>query len=239
MSDVYPGLELELFAAATGWKRYIGDVLRPFIVGDVAEIGGGIGTNIPFLLNSSVTGWLTVEPDPGLAARLAARIAGDPDLARRCRSACGTIASLEAKSRFDTILYIDVLEHIEDDGAEFAQAAALLAPGGRLVVLAPAHQSLFSPFDAAIGHHRRYDRSSLLARTGSTIPAMVFYLDSVGFLASLANRALLRQTLPTARQIGLWDRVMVPMSRWLDPLLGRRFGKTVIGIWTAPAARPS
>lgn len=237
MSEAYPGGELDLFAAATRWKAYLGAALTPFITGRIAEIGGGIGSNIPLLINPEVSSWLSLEPDPGLADRLANRIAADRDLAPRCRSVCGTIADLETEARFETILYIDVLEHIEDDGGEFRRAAGLLSPGGRLIVLAPAHQFLFSAFDAAIGHHRRYDRNSLLARTGSTMPATVFYLDSVGFLASLANRVLLRQPLPTARQIRVWDRLMVPLSRRIDPILGFRFGKTVVGVWTAPETR--
>ena len=59
------------------------------------------------------------------------------------------------------MLYIDVLEHIEHDLDELARAASHLAPGGHLVVLAPAHQALFSDFDRAIGHYRRYNRAGL------------------------------------------------------------------------------
>jgi hypothetical protein len=58
------------------------------------------------------------------------------------------------------------------------------------------------------------------------------YLDSVGLAASLANRTLLRQSIPTARQIMIWDRLMVPMSRILDPLLGYRAGKSILAVWS-------
>jgi len=57
------------------------------------------------------------------------------------------------------------------------------------------------------------------------------YLDSVGFLASLANRALLRQSLPSRRQIATWDRMMIPVSRILDPLLARGFGRSVVAVY--------
>ena len=58
-----------------------------------------------------------------------------------------------------------------------------------------------------------------------------FYLDGVGMLASLANRAMLRQSLPTLRQVLFWDRVLVPLSRLLDPLTGRSFGRSVVTVW--------
>ena len=57
------------------------------------------------------------------------------------------------------------------------------------------------------------------------------YLDSVGFFASLCNRLILKSSMPTPGQIALWDRVMVRMSRWVDPCLGYAAGKSVLGIW--------
>ena len=59
----------------------------------------------------------------------------------------------------------------------------------------------------------------------------LFYLDSCGLLASVANRLLLSQSIPTTKQIGLWDSYMVPVSRLTDPLIGFSIGKSLIGIW--------
>jgi hypothetical protein len=56
-------------------------------------------------------------------------------------------------------------------------------------------------------------------------------LDSVGLFASLANRFILRSPMPTPAQIAAWDRVMVPVSRLLDPMTGHRLGKSAIVIW--------
>ena len=59
----------------------------------------------------------------------------------------------------------------------------------------------------------------------------LLYLDSVGMLASGANRLLLSQAMPTERQILTWDRLMIPVSRVLDPLLGYTVGKSILGVW--------
>ncbi len=172
--------------------------------------------------------WLCLEPDPNLAKAARTALAQLP----ACSVTVGTIASV-ASSRFDAILYIDVLEHIQADREELAGAAQLLREGGHIVVLSPAHQFLFSEFDASIGHYRRYNRESLRACSpaGCKLEAM-FYLDCVGMLASLANRALLRQSQPTASQIGLWDNYIVPLSRVIDPVLGYRLGKSICAVWT-------
>lgn len=136
----------------------------------------------------------------------------------------------EIDGEFDAIFYIDVLEHIENDRAEIDAALSKLAAGGVLVVLAPAHQTLYSPFDKAIGHFRRYTAKSLAALAPERASTS-FYLDVVGCAASFANKRLLKQSLPTLSQIKLWDGVMVPLSRLLDPLCFYTLGKTVVVVF--------
>ena len=227
----YVGSELELFAHAKRWKAYWRGQVSSFLHGDVLEVGAGLGSNTSILCEADDARWVCLEPDAGMAQRLHAAIAGGV-LPSRCEARVGTIEDLEPDERFDTVIYADVLEHIEDDRAEVARAAERLVRGGALIVLSPAHQSLFSPFDAAIGHHRRYDRRLLASLTPPGLHITCLrYLDSVGMLTSLANRLLLSQTLPTSGQLAFWDRWLVPISERLDPLLGYRVGRSVLAVW--------
>ena len=57
------------------------------------------------------------------------------------------------------------------------------------------------------------------------------YMDCVGLLASLGNSLLLKASMPTQRQIRIWDDWMVPLSRCLDPILGHRLGKSILTVW--------
>ena len=155
----YVGSELDLFAAVWNWKAYWSRQIRPFLRGDILEVGAGIGSNTRFLNPGSGGRWVCLEPDPDLTAQLV-KNSQETKPQRAYESVCGTLESL-AGQQFDTILYIDVLEHIENDREELNQAASHLRPGGHLIVLSPAHQRLFSPFDAAIGHFRRYNRPML------------------------------------------------------------------------------
>jgi 2-polyprenyl-3-methyl-5-hydroxy-6-metoxy-1,4-benzoquinol methylase len=117
-----------------------------------------------------------------------------------CEAHAGTLAGLPAQRSFDSILYIDVLEHIEDDRVEARHAAGRLRSGGKLIVLAPAHQWLYSPFDEAIGHFRRYSRSSLAAAVPSELKLVELrYLDCVGLLASKAHRASAKSSFGITR----------------------------------------
>jgi hypothetical protein len=232
----YSGTELEMFRDAVNWKAYVASVIGPYLHGHVLEVGAGIGTTTSVLCASDRTGpietWTCLEPDAAFATSLTDSIRQGV-LPPLCSVNNGTVDSLSANDRFDTIIYIDVLEHIENDRKELEAAAAHLSLNGRLVVLSPAHQWLFSPFDTAIGHYRRYDRVSLLAAAPRAVQAMdCRYLDCLGALASMGNRLLLRERIPTPAQIWLWDRIMVPLSRVIDPMIGHRFGKTVVAVWT-------
>jgi SAM-dependent methyltransferase len=231
----YVGSELALFAEAKNWKRYFGRLMEPYLGQEVLEVGAGVGGTTQLLCSERQRRWVGLEPDRALAAELeqASRNGGLP----ACfRLALGTIADLEEGDAFDTILYVDVLEHIEDDAGEMIRAAARLLPGGHLIVLSPAHQWLYSAFDAAIGHYRRYSRPSLAALCPESLELVrLIYVDAVGLLASLGNRLLLRRALPTTQHIACWDKTMIPLSRWLDPLLARSLGKTVLGVWRKKA----
>jgi SAM-dependent methyltransferase len=239
MTYSYQGSELDLFQHAVNWKRYYARRLQPHIKGDVLEVGAGIGATSRFLCTSEPRSWTCLEPDPTLAGRLATVLENEP-LPVPATVLRGTLADLPPESRFDTILYIDVLEHIEDDGAELRQSAGRLRPGGRIIVLAPAHGWLFSRFDQSIGHYRRYSAAMLARATPPQLQlTTAFYMDSVGMLASLANRLLLREAYPTLAQIRFWDSTLVRLSRLLDPCAGFRIGKTVIGIFVANATSPS
>jgi SAM-dependent methyltransferase len=233
----YVGSELDLFESAVNWKDSVRCQVSPFLGEAVLEVGAGHGGTTRALCRGRFGRWVCSEPDASLADRLSRSIAVG-DLPACCRVVVGTIDALGDEPPFDSILYMDVLEHIEDDRAELVRAAGRLRPGGYLVVLAPAHPWLFSPFDEAVGHHRRYTRRSLRATAPEGLDLIrLRSLDSVGLLASLGNRLLLRQSMPRPGQIALWDRLMVPLSRLVDPLGGYSVGKSVLGIWRKPSSQ--
>ncbi|NQU09263.1 class I SAM-dependent methyltransferase [bacterium] len=233
----YPGQELDLFGHAHTWRAYWSRWVRPWLGGDVLEVGAGLGSNTRWLRTGQQRRWVCLEPDSQLAGRLQTGLAGPPAIPS-CELLAGTLADVPADQQFDAILYLDVLEHIADDTGELQQAARRLRPGGRLIVLGPAHQFLFSPMDAAIGHHRRYTKKMLLAAAPPELqPRRAIYLDSCGLLLSLGNRLLLRRQYPTWRQFIVWDRFVVRLSKVLDPLLGRAVGKSVLVVWEKTAAR--
>jgi hypothetical protein len=227
----YPGGELELFSGAVNWKGYLFESIRPFLGETVFEVGAGIGGTTKAFARGKHARWLCIEPDASLL-RWVERGIDRGEIPSYCRAVNGTLGDLAPSELADSILYTDVLEHIEDDRGEIGRAVEHLRVGGHLIVLCPAHQSLFSPFDEAVGHYRRYDKEMFRNLTHPRLRLVrLWYLDSVGMLASVMNSKLLRQNMPSKQQIALWDRWMVRPSRLIDPLLGHSFGKSILGVW--------
>lgn len=125
-----------------------------------------------------------------------------------------------------------MLEHIADDRAQLSASMGVVGAGGHIVVLAPAHNWLFSKFDESIGHCRRHNPKMLrqIPPPGCDLVSLA-YLDSIGMMLSLANALVLRRAMPTAANIRFWDRAVIPVSRVVDPLTRFSVGKTIVAIW--------
>jgi SAM-dependent methyltransferase len=127
----------------------------------VLEVGAGIGTFTARLLDAGAQEILVIEPETACVAELERRFAGDPrvEVAAEFLPDAPSLAGREGT--FDFALSQNVFEHVEDDRVAVAAVANALRPGGRLMILVPAHPRLYGPLDRAYGHYRRYTRDRL------------------------------------------------------------------------------
>jgi len=230
----YIGSELELFESAHNWKRYWFDIIKPYTGKRILDVGAGIGATAKLFSNSKLDCYLAVEPDPG-NIKIIQEKASTNKFNNSFQYKSGGIEALGENDYFDTVLYIDVLEHILADKRELEIASKHLLPGGRIIVLSPAHQWLFSQFDKSVGHIRRYNKKSLLlTKPDRLIVERMCYVDSIGIFASAANRLLLRNKTPSKQQIKLWNDYMIPLSRYLDKLTRYSVGKSILAVLRLP-----
>jgi SAM-dependent methyltransferase len=134
------------------------------------------------------------------------------------------------EEQFDTIVCLNVLEHIKDHETALKRMHARLAPGGRLVLLVPAHQMLFNGFDRGVSHFRRYNKPGtrkLLAEAGFQLDK-VWYFNMLGALGWYVNGNILGKTLLPAGQLKLID-ALVPVLR-AESMLPRPFGLSLIAV---------
>ena len=224
----YQGKELELFSIAKQWKKYFSQQLTPHIKGSVLEVGAGLGTTTLYLFNNKVSNWTMLEPDPEMFRQLSKKI-NDGVFPKSFKALHGTLS--DTLSTYDTILFIDVLEHIKDDSAELEKAFHRISSTGSIIILAPAYQQLYNNFDRQIGHYRRYSKRRLRDLINPRYQIVsIKYIDSMGYFAALFNRLFLRQNYPTRSQIQFWNKFLIPLSKIFDRIFNFSFGKTIIVI---------
>jgi SAM-dependent methyltransferase len=189
--------------------------VAPFIGERILEVGAGIGNFTELLLDRE----LVVATDKfdlcveHLRRRLGARLKADPlplDLAAPPTKALKPY-------RFDTIICMNVLEHVADDKAALATMVKCLKPSGELMLLAPAHQVLFGATDEAVDHFRRYaagDMQGLLAPLGVEIIELQ-YVNPMGALGWLVSSRLLRRRTLSRSSLKLYEQ-LVPALRRVD-----------------------
>ncbi|MFH1741426.1 MAG: class I SAM-dependent methyltransferase [bacterium] len=210
------------------WSR-----IEPWVGQRILEGGCGNGTMTEFLLDREFV--LSVDFNPAHLEALSERYRNcsnlsvlqsdlsDPDLAK-----C-------ADHRIDTIVCLNVLEHIDPHEKVLQSFFQVLQPGGRLVLLVPAYPKLFGTLDSALGHVRRYGKGELfdlLVRTGFTVEDHS-YLNLFGVLGWWLNGKVLKRNLLPQGQLGLYEE-LVPLFAWLERLTGHSAGLSHIIIGRKP-----
>src|SRR4051794_13749489 len=217
----YTGIDiLETLEGATNYNSLLLDLVRKSSQGRsrMLDFGAGTGT-FAKLLRSKGVDVVCVEPDTHLAERL-------------IRDGFLTFNDLNdvPDASFEFIFTLNVLEHVDDDCTSFGQLSSKLAQDGRLLVYVPAFQILWTILDQKLKHYRRYRRAGLerLARSAGLRVCETRYMDSLGFFAALGFKIFgSKNGHLSARAVSLYDRCVVPVTRLLDLLVGRLFGKNV------------
>jgi 2-polyprenyl-3-methyl-5-hydroxy-6-metoxy-1,4-benzoquinol methylase len=232
--------ELGELSEASHFTSWIAEALRPALGQRVLDVGAGFGALSRALAEQSPQRTvLAIEPAANVYSTLVERCAGYPKIdTRQVTSHELAQSRTPEQAGFDTVLYVNVLEHIRDDDAELRTAFELVAPGGALGLFVPAMPSLYGSLDYKSGHYRRYTRGQLaeLVSRAGFVDVSARYLDPIGVVPYWVMYTLLDiQRLGSMSSRG-YDRVLVPLGRKLERALPRPpFGKNLVAI----ARRPS
>lgn len=204
-------------AAATNYTDWTYHLFDRFVGRSVLEVGCGVGTFTRKLAADARVRRLLSIDISAAAVDTCGRAVQSPKLELR-------VADVrDVGEKWDLVVCMNVLEHIEDDRGALQHLWSLVAPGGTLFLLVPAHQSLFTPFDAESGHFRRYNKRHMLRLMGdaAVVPARhhAFYFNSIGALGYWAvYKVLCKAPRESAgSEIGWFDRLVVPWQRRLEP----------------------
>lgn len=216
---------------ARNYRRYEYDMVAPHVGRSMLEIGSGLGhfseqfTDLDYLAVS--------DNDPYCVEQLRKRYADNPDVEVLSLALPATV---EIRQQVDTVVMMNVLEHIADDVQALKDLAAVTKPGGRIVIWVPGYMQLYGEFDRKVGHITRYTPKTLAATiAGAGLTAEV--LKPINFLGGIAWWLAVRKGgagYPDPRLVKIYDRTVVPMTRFLEKLFRPPFGQTVFAVVRVP-----
>jgi SAM-dependent methyltransferase len=222
---------LERLADAPNYNGWIFDRVRPWVGNRVLEVGSGIGNLSAFLADRERV--VLTDTHPEYLERLRQRFAGRPNV-EVMQLYLPKVDGAIAAQRFDTIVCLNVLEHVADDLRSLAVMHELLEPRGRLVLLVPALRMLYGTLDEALGHVRRYTVAELRTKFSETGYHVrhIEYFNLAGILGWwFTGRVLKRRLIPTG-SLALYE-ALVPLFR-LERFLPWRLGQSLIAIGERP-----
>ena len=228
----YAADDLETMSEARTYQAHVFGLVRPHVGLRVLEVGCGIGTMTKQLLDVAHQ-VVCIEPNLNCAARAREALGGDDRVAIRvCHlEECNRVELHQ--QRFDTVVCVNVLEHIHDDVHALTLFRDVVAgTGGRVLVFVPAVQRIYSQHDAALGHHRRYSRRTLRAAftaAGLDIVAMR-YTNPIGLLGWMYNLYVSGNTEHTPSQVGLFDRFVAPWALPLERVVPPPIGLSLFAV---------
>ncbi|HEX8560802.1 MAG TPA: class I SAM-dependent methyltransferase [Pyrinomonadaceae bacterium] len=235
----YAGRDLESMSFARNYHRWILDLFAPRLGRRIVEVGAGSGSFSELLLERSPESLALVEPSPEMHGRLVENLRGAAR-ATRVSFHNDTFARvarrLAERERPDSVIYVNVLEHVEDDEAELRVVRETLGPGGRLFVFVPAFEWLYGSFDRQVGHRRRYTRRGLAEkcrRAGLEVVEAV-YFDAAGVLPWWLKYRVLRSEEMEPAAVRFYDRFCVPVLRRVEALVPPPVGKNVLLVAEKP-----
>lgn len=224
-----------VMANAGNYNAWQYEQFKPYIGKRVLEIGGGLG-NLTQFIAQDAEHVLSVDVK-GEAVSFARERLGKMRLPAEIQHAHMNIFSSDGyESSFDTIVFSNVLEHIEDDFAALKKCHSMLNKHGKLLLLVPAHHFLYGSLDQECGHYRRYTKKDLqsLARRAEMDIERMYYFNCIGALGWYVNYCLLKRKdtnqSEDSAQVGFYDKYLVAPGWWLENMIKPPVGISLIAI---------
>lgn len=229
---VYVGKDLEAMDFAVNYHKWILDEFRPFLGRHVVEVGAGTGSFSELILQENIDSLSLVEPSE-MFESLTATVAQiknktQVDFYKSIFSEVATeICEIQKP---DSIIYVNVLEHIENDCSELGYIYRTLGKGGRCFIFVPALMSLYGEFDRKIGHFRRYTKSEVEEKCVSAGFKILKskYFDMAGMAPWFVKYKLLKADSLDSRAVTLYDKIAIPFVKAIEKLVNVPLGKNVL-----------
>ena len=222
----------DMLDGAAEYYEWTTKKMSTHIHGEVVEIGCGSGGATPYIAKLPCVESLTaIDIDPVAIEKL--RQKNIPNVIARQTD----FYNLEANS-YDAIVCSNVIEHIEDDKEAVEKMQEILKPGGRLALLVPAHQWLYSAYDYDAGHYRRYSKASFqkIIESSDIQIDRIFYFNAIGAIGWLLINTTFCRKKSSAEgfrwSAKIFARWILPLTKILESKISPPIGLSVVCLAT-------
>ncbi|MDF5751575.1 methyltransferase domain-containing protein [Spongiactinospora sp. TRM90649] len=213
---------------ARNYRQYEYDMVAPHVGRSMLEIGSGLGHFAEQFL-PRLDRLVVSDFDPYCVERLRKRFDGHEKDIDVLQFGLPTEIPLEGDDRVDTVVMMNVLEHIEEDVEALRSLARVTVPGGKIIIWVPGYMQLYGDFDRKVGHVTRYTPATL-RKTVTEAGLRVDTLKPINFLGGIAWWLAVRRGgvgYPDPRLVKIYDRTVVPTTRFIERFIRPPFGQTV------------
>jgi SAM-dependent methyltransferase len=227
---VYVGKDLEAMSFAVNYHKWILEEFRPFLGKKLVEVGAGTGSFSEMLIEENPKNLALVEPSE-MFKFLEQNISQIETAARvNFYNSIFSETAHKFDEKPDTIIYVNVLEHIEDDAGELRKVHETLESGGRCLIFVPALRALYGAFDEKVGHFRRYAKSELEDKVKAAGFKVVKskYFDFVGIFPWYVKYKLLKSDSLESGAVTTYDKFAVPVTKQFERFLKFPVGKNIL-----------
>jgi SAM-dependent methyltransferase len=224
----YFGRDLEAMSFAKNYSNWILEKISPFLGRVSAEVGAGTG-NFSILLSKKLDTLFTLEPSENMFPILKDTISSLSNI--KTENSFLSQQTSFSEEHLDSIVYINVLEHIENDLDELLLMKKHLKVGGHALIFVPALPFLYSEFDKSLGHFRRYTKDSLtkqIEKSGLKISS-IKYFDIAGILPWYIAFTLLKKNM-SGSNVSLYDSLVIPPMKVIENIFNPPIGKNLLAI---------
>jgi glycosyltransferase involved in cell wall biosynthesis len=221
-SDIYkdegPAI-LHVLSGANRFNRWMAAVISPYLGESVLELGAGMG-NLSRLLSPRRRRYVATDIDAEHLARLRFRLQHRPNLETAICDLMRPEHFEPFHGQMDSVVCLNVVEHIQDDLLGLRNIYSALRPGGKAIVLVPQGQGVYGTLDVALGHYQRYSKSELeskMAKCGFRVERVLEF-NRITYPGWFFNGRILRRRTFSRFQLSLFDRC-VPLWRRIDRAL--------------------
>jgi 2-polyprenyl-3-methyl-5-hydroxy-6-metoxy-1,4-benzoquinol methylase len=220
--------------AAKNYFQWQAKLSRAELGQRVLEVGCGMGNFSDHLADRQFV--VGIDIDENCVARWQTRFQDRKHYA-------GFVMNAEASSfldlrrySIDSVVCLNVLEHIEQHELVLRQMCEILPSGGRVVLMVPAFEALYGEIDVRLGHFRRYTKASMttVASAAGFRLQKLRYMNTVGFLGWWANAKIFKRSEQSEDQIAFFDSRIVPVMSRLEDLISPPFGQSIIAVLRKP-----